>query len=247
MVIFWSIIINFCVVLWGPCIALVTFVQNCTKKVCSAKESRNANILSKALGGLVLFGLFVYAPDTFKESWQGLLDIPTIMISEHCFGIIVFALLVILLSFYIMIFGDNVGVEIFYKYERGRMIAIGIQLVDSAIMIVYLFLINVNGNINKYYWKYILLFDLMMFAVIVVLGAIKVAYTKDGVCFEYNTVISQRKLFVIGDNKFDVVIENEDYIVKNGEEEVRMKKLTPRQIEGLEEFIELTRGKQNGK
>lgn len=245
MVIFWSIIINFCVVLWGPCIALVTFVQNCTKKVCSAKESRNANILSKALGGLVLFGLFVYTPDTFKESWQGLLDIPTIMISEHCFGIIVSALLIVLLTFYIMIFGDSLGVEIFYKYEKLRIVAIGIHLLNNVIMIVYLFLIDKKVNIA--YWKYLLVFDLIMFATIILVSAIKVAYTEDGRIFEYNTVISQRKISTVGDDKFDLTLDNDEYEITNGEEIIRMKKLTPYQKEGIKKFVELIREKQNDK
>ncbi|MBR4640349.1 MAG: hypothetical protein IKO79_07300 [Butyrivibrio sp.] len=144
-----------------------------------------------------------------------------------------------------MIFGDSLGVEIFYKYEKLRIVAIGIHLLNNVIMIIYLFLIDKKVNIA--YWKYLLVFDLIMFATIILVSAIKVAYTEDGRIFEYNTVISQRKISTVGDDKFDLTLDNDEYEITNGEEIIRMKKLTPYQKEGIKKFVELIREKQNDK
>lgn len=153
--------------------------------------------------------------------------------------------MIVLLTFYIMIFGDSLGVEIFYKYEKLRIVAIGIHLLNNVIMIIYLFLIDKKVNIA--YWKYLLVFDLIMFATIILVSAIKVAYTEDGRIFEYNTVISQRKISTVGDDKFDLTLDNDEYEITNGEEIIRMKKLTPYQKEGIKKFVELIREKQNDK
>ncbi|SFU67430.1 hypothetical protein SAMN05216540_105246 [Butyrivibrio sp. M55] len=246
MRIFWSIIIDFCVAFLGPCILIVIFVQNCAGKPCSSKEKKEANILGKVLGALIFLGSFIWAPEVYMESWGNLFDIPTLVVGENCLGIIITVLIIVLLYFYIMIFFINGRTDIFYRYGRLRTVLIGIQIANSLAMIVYLCAINGGHNTSSKCWKYLLLFDLFMSVVIIVVNAIRVAYHKDGLFFEYNTIVSQKKIFLFGENIFDVSKEDDEFVVKLNDEEIRMKYLTPCQKEGVIKFGELVRKMQNG-
>ena len=220
-------------------------MQNCAGKPCSSKEKKEANVLGKVLGAFILLGSFIWAPEVYKESWSNLFDIPTLVVDENCLGIIIAVLIIVLLYFYIMIFFLNGRTDTFYRYGRLRTVLIGVQIANSLAMIVYLCAINGEHNISSKCWKYLLVFDLFMIIAIIVVNAMRVAYHKDGLFFEYNTIVSQKKIFLFGENIFDVSKEDDEFVVKLNDEEIRMKYLTPCQKEGVIKFGEFS--KENAK
>ena len=242
MTIFISTILDFCLVFIGPFMAIFYLIQNCSRNVCSSKDSTEKKMFYKFFAGAMLFYIFALIPQGYVDAWNSLVAIPNMVAEQKCLGMVILVFLIIILYPYLLIIYEESGVNVFYKYRAIRKIIIYIQILNSFGVILYLGMVNAR-IINEYnLWKYLLFVDLSLLVCVILISAIRVAFETTGLFFEYNTIILQKKIYKYGENTFKVTEESESIVVSNGVEEVQMNKLAQYQKEGVLKFRELVNG-----
>lgn len=242
MTIFLSTILSFCYVFIGPFMAVFYLIQNCSRNVCSSQDGTEKKGFYKIFACAMLFYIFALTPQGYIDACNYLVAIPNMIVEKKCLGIVILVFLIIMLYPYLNIRYEESGVNVFYKYRDIRKIVIGIQVLSSFGVILYLSM--VNAQIIKEYtlWKYLLFFDFAIFVCIILVSAIRVAFETTGAFFEYNTIVSQKKIYKYGENEIKVTEDNGTYIVSNGIEEVQLNKITQYQKEGVMSFCNLIKG-----
>ncbi|WP_026656138.1 MULTISPECIES: hypothetical protein [Butyrivibrio] len=238
MTVFWTLVVNIGIIIVAPCIILTIFLQNCATKASSVKDKKEANILAKVLGVLMLYGIFFWDPDMYIGTWRQILDISNDASMRDAFGIVALAFIVMWLCFYYIIVNKR-NMKAFYRYRIVRWLAIAMHIIDSILVIVFLWVSNANTDIDYDCWRWLLLSNYILMVSIVVLDAFRVGYEKEGQFFEYNNIIRQIKIFTYNGKKIDIIENGDEFIVTNGDEEVRMTKLLPYQENGVKGFKDI--------
>ena len=234
MDIFWTLVVDIGIVIVAPCIILTIFLQNCATKASSVKDKKEANILAKVLGALMLYGIFFWDPDMYIGTWRQILDISNDVSTRNAFGIVAF--IVMWLCFYYIIVNKR-NMKAFYRYRIVREIAIAVHIIDSIWVIGFLCVVKAKTD----NWQWILLSNYILMLFIVVVDAIRVGYEKKGLFFEYNNIIKQVRIFAYNEKRIDIIENENEFVVTNGDEEVRMTKLTSYQEDGVKRFKDILR------
>ena len=92
-------------------------------------------------------------------------------------GIVALAFIVMWLCFYYIIVNKR-NMKAFYRYRIVRWLAIAVHIIDSILVIVFLWVSNAKTDIDYGCWQWLLLSNYILMVSVVVLDAFRVGYEK---------------------------------------------------------------------